>query len=221
MRMHTKAVAGLTALVLGAGLAPGHAAAERLPIYKLDAPKATADRASALLANVLGGGQGSAVSNKERIIRRSGNKTAEVYQASGGVWLADNDRLWNPTLTPNLPSPEQAKALADEVLRKNLLLPAKDGVVAVSFSGIGGSGAATEDPSGKVVRERQLDVQVNYSAALDLFGDGSVVPVVGGGGEFSIAFGEGGAVVNYVGTWRPIASVAEMAEALPQDKAVG
>ena len=219
MRTHTRAVAGLAALFLGVGLAPGLEAAERLPVYKLDAPKATADRATALLANVLRGGQGSAVSNKERIIRRAGNKTAEVYQASGGIWLADNDRLWNPTLAPRLPSPDQAKALADEVLRKNLLLPANDGVVRVSFAGIGGSGAATEDPSGKVVSERQLDVQVNYSTQLNLFGDGSVVPVVGGGGDFSIAFGEDGAVVNYVGTWRPIAGVAEMAETLSQEKA--
>jgi hypothetical protein len=221
MRTHSKTAAGLAGLVLGitTGLAPARAAAERLPVYRLDAPKATSDRAAALLANVLGAGQGSTVSNRERIIRRSGNKTAEIYQASGGVWLADNDRLWNPALTPGLPSADQAKALADEVLRKNLLLPARDGVVEVSLSGIGGSGAATEDPSGRVVSERQLDVQVNYSAGLNLFGDGSVVPVVGGGGEFSIAFGDGGSVVNYVGTWRPIAGVAEMAEVLPQEKA--
>ena len=101
----------------------------------------------------------------------------------------------------------QAKARAAQILEKNLLLPAKDGVVEVSFSGVGGSGAATEDPNGKIVSERKLDVQVNYSASLNLFGDGSVVPVVGGGGEFSIAFGDGGAVVNYVGTWRPIAGI--------------
>jgi hypothetical protein len=114
MRTHTKTAAGLAGLVLGitTGLAPARAAAERLPVYRLDAPKATSDRAAALLAHVLGAGQGSTVSNRERIIRRSGNKTAEIYQASGGVWLADNDRLWNPALTPRLPSADQAKALA-------------------------------------------------------------------------------------------------------------
>jgi hypothetical protein len=202
-----------------AGLAPGGAAAERLPVYRLDVAKADAARATALLVNVLGGGQGTPIASKERTIRRAGAKVAEVYNASGGIWLADDDRLWNPALTPKLPSADQAKALADRLLEKNLLLPAKDGVVDVSFAGIGGSGAATEDASGKVVSERQLDVQVNYRAGLKLFGKEPAMPVVGGGGEFSIAFGDGGAVVNYVGTWRPIAGVEEMVDILPQEKA--
>ncbi len=54
MRANTTTLGRLAGLVLGiaAGLAPGTATAERLPVYRLATPKVDADRAEALLASV-------------------------------------------------------------------------------------------------------------------------------------------------------------------------
>jgi hypothetical protein len=197
--------------------------AEQLPVFKLAEPKVDQSRATVILANLQREKPGFPAKSEDNgsvFIASAGSKEVEVYKASGGVFLRDTKQLWNPNLRPQLPSREKAKVLADKFLAENKLLPGEDGHVKVSFAEFTETGVAADIP-GKLDK-KILDIQANYKADLLIektTGQKLVMPVVGGGGDFKVAIGDRGAVIGFLGGWRPIAEIASTEEILPKTEA--
>lgn len=212
-------------------LSPIPLLAQQLPVFKLAQPQVTQERALSILANLHEGTLPSTakekgtLKEKEMIFNyRAGDKELEIHKASGGIFLRDVKQLWNPRLKPTLPNKDQAKALADKYLSKNNLLPKPDRFIKVSFSSFSETAGAALDVGGKIKTEekRALDVQVNYSVEVvvdDNKGKQQTFPVVGGGGNFKVALGQGDSVIGYHGVWRPILEVASREEILTKAEA--
>jgi hypothetical protein len=205
------------ALFIGLGLAvasPGVSYAEKLPVFKLAEAQADPEHARALLAKLSAGtlsAEAKAVERSGVVGFRAGNTVVEIETASGGIFAANLDQLWNPRLTPALPARAEARQQAEAFLAENGLLPREEGYVVVSEPVYSESGVAADAPGAP---KTQLDVQVNYQVNIAL--GNRQVPVVGGGGEFKVALGDRGAVIAYSGAWRPILGVASEEETLSQ-----
>jgi hypothetical protein len=197
--------------------------AEQLPIFKLSSEPVTEARGAALLTAATGGRIKQDIQTIDRagaLVQTLGDKQLEIEKASGGVFMRDTARLWNTELEPKLPSQEEARKIADRFIIGNKLLPSNDKYVVAGFSGY--SETAISPDSGDVTEKTQLDVQVNYSVQLAIpreSGRTDRVPVVGGGGDFKVAIGEGGELIGYTGVWRPIVGVETLAEIIPQSEA--
>ena len=210
-------------LMLGITLMPAAVVAEQLPVYKLAAPTVDYEKASAILTSMYGGKLPSPPEITEKrgsVIFRVGAKEVEIQKASGGLFARDAERLWNPNLKAQLPDEKTARTLADAFMADNKLVPARSPYASFSFAGFSETGVG-EDVPGLVVKHR-LDTQANYHMHLlakDASGAQVKVPVVGGGGKFKVALGDGGAVIGFHGNWRPIAGVLSYEEALSRTEA--
>src|SRR5262249_7231638 len=144
-----------------------------------------------------------------------------VYKVSGGIWVADRERLWNPALSPALPDAKEARDLADAFLKAHVLLPKSSPEVAfVRQEKQPSTHVAFFDVKSKKRTGRKLDVQVNYAAEIKVAGAGGkplTFPVVGGGGEFNVTLGDKGKVIGFSGVWRPIAKMHKQAKLVAQD----
>ena len=195
---------------------PGPSFAEKLPVFKLAEAKADGEQAKAVLARMLNGQLPADLKAVERagaVGYRAGKTVVEIETASGGMFAANLDQLWNPRLTPQLPKQATARQLADSFLAENGLLPSEDGIIRVSLAGYSESGVAG-DGGPAASQKTLLDVQVNYQVGIQV--DGRLLPVVGGGGEYKVALGDRGSVIGYSGTWRPIDGVEAEVEILSQ-----
>ncbi len=194
-----------------------------LPVFSLTRPQVNPSKGTAILASLFQGKMprvGKPETRGNRFVQRVGAKEIEIEKASGGIFLRDTKQLWNPQLKPSLPKKEQAKALADRFLQQNKILPTNDSRVKVSFAGFSET-AVGDDIPGKVDR-KVLDIQANYKMGVVVKGakGSSVIPIVGGGGEFKVALGDRGAIIGHNGVWRPIAKVASQERIMPQAEAV-
>ena len=128
-----------------------------------------------------------------------------------------------PDLAPHLPDPRQGRAIADKLVREHRLLPDTAPPFSVEPGTIGGTHAAILDARKKVRTTRQLDVQVSYAMGVSVLpDDGSSavrVPMVGGGGEFTVTLGDSGRLIGFDGVWRPLEAVGFDAEAIPPAEA--
>jgi hypothetical protein len=204
------------------GLAGCTLAQERdsLPIYRVS--PATIDAASVeelgTSLEIRGTLELTPADDRFRLVR--GGKVAEIYTASGGVWVADESRLWNPALKPELPDDEEARRIADQFLRPQLarLLP-PDNPASIRFANLASTRVARLNARTGTREDRQLDVQINYVATLSVAAqDGTVreFPIVGGGGEFNVVLGSRGSIIGYSGVWRPIEGVASESPTIPR-----
>ena len=198
------------------------ASAEKLPVFKLRAPLADQAQADGIMVDLQKGkvlGQVQKLDRAEALVSQAGTKMVEVSRASGAVFAADADRLWNPALKPRLPSQQQSRAIADGFLTKNKLTSAVDGKIArANFDSFSQTQALSNAPGAQVVT---LDTQVNYKVEVNvnLGGRAVALPVVGGGGKFKVAVGDGGDVVGFHGNWRGIDKVQSEEEILSQQSA--
>ena len=197
--------------------------AEQLPIFRVTPEPVTEARGAALLMAATGGRIKQDIQTLERdgtLVQTLGDKQLEIEGASGGVFMRDTARLWNTELEPKLPSQEEARRIAERFIVGNQLLPGNDKYVVSDFNGY--SETAISPDSGDPTEKRQLDVHVNYSVQLSVpreAGRADRLPIVGGGGDFKVAIGEGGEIIGYAGVWRPIMDVETMAEIIPQKQA--
>ena len=197
---------------------------QTLPVFSLAKPNVDPSKATRILASLLQGKMprgGKPKDQGNRFIQRVGTKEVEIEKASGGVFLRDIKQLWNPQLRPKLPTRDQAKSLADQFLQQNKLIPTNDPRLKVSFAGFSETAVGNDIP-GKIDRT-VLDIQANYRMGVVVKGPKgqSVIPIVGGGSEFKVALGEGGAVIGHNGVWRPIAKVASQERIMPKAEAEG
>jgi len=194
--------------------------AETLPVFELLAPQVKQARAqaTAILTDMSGGMLPEKAQVTERgnaIVHRAGSNEVEIQKASGGIFARDTEQLWNRKLKPTLPSQAQARQIADQFLARNRLLPQGNAWVQADFAGYGDSGVIfmTETGQEKII----LNQQVNYDVGITIAGQR--LPVVGGGGNFKVFVGDGGAVIGYHGVWRPLRRVVAHEEILPQEEA--
>jgi hypothetical protein len=200
------------------------AADVRVPIFRLqehDAEKVFADFTQLAPAN----GAVESFADGNRLVSRQGDETLEVHRSSGGVWFADDSRLWNPRTCPVLPELRElgeifvprhhAEGSAERTMAERALdftqivreLVQDSSQLRLVYTG-GASHAAVFDVDTQSELQRcQLDTQLNIAVqvrAQDPSGKPHYLPVVGGGGKFNITFGEGGDVISFSGVWRPV-----------------
>jgi hypothetical protein len=126
-----------------------------------------------------------------------GRHVVELAAASGGIWAADEDRLWNPAQDPKLPTEKDALARANQIVAERELLPRLKGPFKFGKPIVGGTHFATNRNRDRKRENRRLDVQIAYPVQV---GD---LPVVGGGGDFTIVLGDRADVIGFSGGWRP------------------
>src|SRR5881227_911722 len=98
--------------------------ADRLPIYRLQSEGTDVGRLVDLASRIFGIDQDFTLSeNDSNRVLRSGQRVLEVAMASGGIWAADEERLWKPWSRPDLPDKTDALARADRLVRDRELLP--------------------------------------------------------------------------------------------------
>jgi len=118
-----------------------------------------------------------------RLALDRGDHLVEVEKASAGVWAADRSRLFNPDVRPSLPPRDEAISVAEEIARSRALLPDLDAGFGFAEPLVAGTRLAINQEGQRSVH--QLDFQVVFPIRVrDL-------PVVGGGGDFTLALGEG------------------------------
>ena len=184
---------------------------ERLPVFKLEAPTvASRERLDAMLASLSPTGDIASAVDRDgpgTIGRRAMAKEIEAYAASGGLFMRDAEKLWNPQLQPVLPSEAEARVIAERFLARNRMLPANTERTQVDFSCFTETGVSEDRPG--PLTKTILDRQINYDVRLLVEQDGQVVPlpVIGGGGNFKVSVGHAGEIVGYHGVWRPIAGI--------------
>jgi hypothetical protein len=184
---------------------------DRLPVYRLDRPTVTVDALVAAASRIFGIADDFAITESPGLISlRRGDQVVEQHTASGGVWAADQGRWFNPDVQPRLPDPDEATSIARELGHGRGLLPDLGADFRYGESQVAGTHLAVLESGHRT--ERQLDAQVVFPVQV------AGVPVVGGGGDFTLALGDGGDLIGYTGVWRTTAGVFDAA-VVPKEQA--
>jgi hypothetical protein len=184
---------------------------DRLPIFRLERPQTDAGSLVGIAARVFDIGDSFIISeDRGRLSLRRGNHLVECESASGGVWAGDHGRWFNPAVRPQLPDVERAVSIAEELGRGRQLLPELSGDFGFGAPHVAGTHLAISEDGRR--SEHQLDVQVVYPVRV------AGLPIVGGGGDFTFALGDGGDLIGYSGVWRG-AEGAFDAALLPRERA--
>jgi hypothetical protein len=192
-----------------------------LPVYSLS-PKATGPANIEEIAAVLFGLEGAELEERDgAIVGRAGSVTIEHDRASGGIWAADAEHLWNPSQHPSLPPAKRAYATAADLLGRLKLLPDFHDGAPFVLTELDAGGTVLAHRAGKRRTGRALDVQARYGVAVrnpGIEGEPELLPVVGGGGKFALRLGDGGRPIAYQGSWRD-AGEAEPVKAIDRREA--
>ncbi|KAL8860201.1 MAG: hypothetical protein Q9178_003465 [Gyalolechia marmorata] len=192
------------------------ATAHTLPVFAVQNSFKGESRAHELIKNLYNSAGSPTFVDTRFIVQASDNSsTVEVDTLSGGIWTADNTRLWNISLAQ---SPirfhklaQASRYSADRLIRQFNLLPTphKESPITFEFTGNSGTLLAREDGlanSTNLKREEfQLDISANYQAKLKLPNRGSI-PILGGGGKFQFTFDDSNRLIGHHGTWREVQS---------------
>jgi hypothetical protein len=203
------------AVLLACALTVPAAYAEKLPVYRLKAPKVDKAKARAVLSRGLAASKSTEKETTAAVTISAGRKVLEIDKRSGHIFMGDMEKLWNPRAKPVLPEAAKARQLADVFLRDNGLLPQAQaaGRVRVTFANVTETAGSTDSP-GQLNRQI-LDRQVNYRTEIlvkNAAGADRAIPVYGGGGKHKVSIGDQGSVIGYAGGWREIESVAATEE---------
>jgi Family of unknown function (DUF6345) len=171
--------------------------ADHLTIYRLGREDVSASHQLVLADKIFGIKDNFTVSetNDARVLRNKNHQVVELALASGGVWAAAETELWNPAIRPDLPKDQDAMAKAAEFALRQSLLPTLDAPFRFDRPVIGGTHFALKRDGKR--ENRRLDVQVVYPVSV---GD---IPLIGGGGDFTLTLGHQGKVIGFSGGWRP------------------
>lgn len=193
----------------------------KLPVYQLS-PAPTDAATIEEIAAVLFGLEGVELEELNGgIVGRAGSVTVELDRASGGIWAADSEHLWNPAQRPSLPRAKRVYATAADLLGRLKLLPRFDDGAPFVLSELETGGTVVARRSGKRRTRHGLDVQARYGVAVrnpGIDGEPELLPVVGGGGKFALRLGDKGRPIAYQGSWRA-AGEAEHVKAIDQREA--
>lgn len=188
----------------------------RLPIYRLSAPAIEPEQLERIGSALFGAKALELQEVDGQIVGREGSLIVSLDRASGGLWAADEARLWQPLRAPRLVSERDVYPTAAKQLGELGLLPDFRGGESFSIARlpVGRSVLATRSRGRRT--ERLLDLQARYQVKVRNPGiedAPKLLPVVGGGGKFTLTLGDRGRPIGYQGLWRPTGE-AELVEAL-------
>lgn len=193
-----------------------------LPVFELGRPEIDHDRIAALASDLFDL-RGEATEDGDRLTVSDENLVLEVFTASGDVFAADRSQLYNPSLRPSLPQPEEAYATARDLMQRYDLSPRSGDLIELVELTPGGTHVATRGRRRARTdrRTRQLDVQARFALGVRNPGvesEPKILPVIGGGGKLSFTFGDRGRLIGASGGFRPIGEPT-FVEALDRDEA--
>ncbi|KRF46609.1 DUF6345 domain-containing protein [Terrabacter sp. Soil810] len=193
-----------------------------LPVFELGRPELDPGRVAALAADLFEL-EGEVTEDGERLSVSDENLLLEVFVASGDLFAADRAQLWNPSLRPSLPKPEEAYDRARELIRRHDLWQTQGDLVELVELGAGATHVAARGRRRARAdrRSRQLDVQARFVLGIRNPGvdsESKVLPVIGGGGKLTLTFGDGGRLIGANGGFRPIGE-PHVVDALDVDEA--
>lgn len=136
--------------------------------------------------------------SKDAITLETLTHGVELSRSSGGIWAADHTRLFNHELEPELPDLDKATSFAKDFSASSDLLPKLGGPTSWGDIIVGG-GTHLATVTGKDREERELDRQFIFPVLVE------GLPVVGGGGDYTLALGDGGEIIGFHGVWRELA----------------
>lgn len=200
-----------------------------LPVFALK-PSRTSEGKALRLAQAINPfistvGYTKTYNEKTFIIRANDNSTiVELDIESGGVWMADETRLFNTDLRNiRLPDERSALEIGDSLARKYALLPAVQEPFKFTRGTVGGTFFAeeknTEVPGEYRRKDFQLDVSLNYDITVSVPGLKQELPVLGGGGKFQVVLGENGRMIGFNGVWRGVANEGKQYKVIPRQTA--
>ncbi len=170
---------------------------QQLPIYRLAPANVSTASVIDTAARVFGVRDNYRLTeNGHRIGLQSGSLTVEMETASGAVWAADQSQLFNPNLRPTLGSDKEALALAKSLCDERGLLPKLPDGIRWGHPLVAGTRLSTLT-DGKQ-EDARLDLQVVFPVEVSGF------PVVGGGGDFTVVFGDKMEPIGFHGGWRDV-----------------
>jgi uncharacterized protein DUF6345 len=190
-----------------------------LPIYRLAPPAVTASNVGPAGPFIPPGAV--VTETADRLFFTSGTIRLEVYKSSGGFWLEDTSRLWNPDsipqLLPDSSGLHQATAAMSTHGRRGSHAFVRDtSFTSFEFTGIRPT-LSTVRKRGGATSTDKLDWRVGYAARVaDRRPWARKFPVTGGGGEFKIHYGDQGRVIGAHGVWREIRGVAFRERLVPR-----
>ncbi|KAL8811654.1 MAG: hypothetical protein Q9200_001624 [Gallowayella weberi] len=202
----------LLALLLSAAYTP--VSTQALPVFAVQNTLSREGRGHELIKYLYkNAGKESFVDSKFIVQAPDNSSTVEIDTVSGGIWTADNTRLWNASLAAK---PEEFKQLengvkitADRLIKQLNLLPQPGKGSPITFEYTGTTATRMSRENGLVNNtdfkreDFQLDISANYHARLTLPNVGNV-PIVGGGGKFQFTFDKSNRLIGHHGTWREV-----------------
>ena len=208
-------------------LLPSAIVAQTLPVFSVKNSFQGASRAHELIKNLYNNAGTPTYTNSRLIVQAPDNSSiVEIDTLSGGIWTADNTRLWNTSHAQHLGVFEKGKHgcknAAENLIKQHGLLPAveKGSPITFEFAGTSGTYLSKEDghaEGNSFKREEfQLDTSVNYRAQVTLPGRDQI-PVVGGGGKFQFTFEENSRLIGHHGVWRDVQGSGVDYSVIPQE----
>lgn len=189
---------------------------QRLPVFPVAAASVNDAQLERLAAKLFSAEDLKVEDIGDRIIGRSGSLVLEADRVSGGIRVADEERLWDPSVKPALVPEDKAYDVAADLLGGIGVLPSFDDDAAFALTRVGLGGTYVATRSNGRTRRHRLDVQARYGVAVrnpGVEGAPDLLPVVGGGGKFTLTLGDEGRPLAYQGLWRP-AGEPQFVEAL-------
>ena len=175
-----------------------------LPVFRLVPPDVSTDRLLDVTKRVFDISDRFKLSELSgRLGLQAGSFQVEIEQASGGIWAADQSQLFNPDLRPKLLPREKALSQAMRYVKSRELLPKLTGGMEWGAPVLAGTKLAT------TVADRRTDFDLDVQVVFPVTYKG--IPMVGGGGDFTVVLGDGGAPIGFHGVWREVGDSFEAA----------
>ncbi|KAL8722719.1 MAG: hypothetical protein Q9225_000831 [Loekoesia sp. 1 TL-2023] len=201
--------------------------ADSLPVFAVKSSFQGESHARELIKNLYNNAGTPHTVESTLILRAFDNtSTVEIDTLSGGIWTADNTRLWNTSLAKNPKHFERLQGgcqnSADRLIKKYHLVPKldKDSPFTFELAGTSGTQLSREEGNANgadLKRESfQLDVSVNYRAKITLPIHGSL-PIIGGGGNFQFTFDDSNRLIGHHGVWRDVQGKGKEYPIIPQN----
>ncbi len=152
-----------------------------------------------------------------RVIVTSDHHIVEVDTVHGGIWSADESKLWNHELRPQLVDQKHALEIANKLIDTHQLFPNQTASpLRLKFHDVSGTRLAVLNNYNR--SDYSLDTRLIYTTTVDVPGH-SGFPVVGGGGAYQIVLGENGCLIGFYGVSPKTVSTPFHAKVIPQKDA--
>jgi Family of unknown function (DUF6345) len=200
----------------------GAAVSIRLPVYELSRPDVHPEKLDEILEHVFDARRPAREEVDGHIRATSGDISASVDAVAGSIFAADTRHQWREAKTkPELLSEGEAYRRARDVLQRLELMPQFDEQAPFAVTELGAGRTILATTASGTRETHTLDVQARYAIGVrnqGVAGAPSLLPIVGGGGKFKVAYGDGGRPIGYSGSWRK-AGDSELVEALDEREA--